>query len=96
MKCPKCNEELKEGTKFCSNCGNEIEQEKEDKSWNGLMLGCSAIVAALILLSINSKFSLIQFFITYLAIFVAVYLCVGIIYIMCRLFFKKKEKKNKK
>ncbi len=94
MKCPKCNEEIKDGTKFCSNCGTAI--EKEDKSWNGLMLGCSAITAALILLCINSKFSLIQFFITYLAIFVAVYLCIGIIYIMCRLFFKNKGKNNKK
>ena len=36
MKCPKCNEELKEGSIVCPNCGNkteEITKEKRDSKW---------------------------------------------------------------
>ncbi len=61
MKCSKCNEEIKEGSIICPYCGNKIEDKiedkkedkKKDKKW-GLVIGCSAIISALIILSINS------------------------------------------
>ena len=28
MKCPKCNEEIADGAKFCTKCGVNIEEEK--------------------------------------------------------------------
>ena len=28
MKCPKCNEEIIDGIKFCTKCGANIEEEK--------------------------------------------------------------------
>ena len=31
MYCVKCGKEVKEGTKFCTNCGAEIEAQKEEK-----------------------------------------------------------------
>ena len=31
MKCPKCNEEIAEGVKFCTKCGANIEEELKRK-----------------------------------------------------------------
>ena len=98
MKCPKCNEELKEGSIICPNCGNTIQKQidkdkDKEKSCNGLILGCSAIISALIILCIKSELSPKKFFITYFIIFVFVYLFIGLIYII---FFKNKKRVNKK
>ena len=30
MKCPKCNEEIADGAKFCTKCGANIEEESTD------------------------------------------------------------------
>ena len=90
MKCPKCNEKLKEGSIICSNCGNKIEiikkEEKEEKKW-GIVVGLSAIISALIILFIHSQIPIKQFLVIYLGIFVAVFLFMGLIYII---FFKRK------
>lgn len=87
MKCPKCNEEIKDGSIICSNCGNKIEKNKEDKNGYGcgLILGCSAIISALVVLCIKSELSPGKFFAIYLIAFVIVFLCINIIYLI----FKK-------
>ena len=93
MKCPKCNEEIKEGSIICPSCGNKMEQEqkqeqdKEDRNWNGLIIGCSAVISAIGILFIKSELSPLKFFMTYLIIFIGVYLCLGLIYLI---FFKDK------
>ena len=87
MKCPKCNEEIKDGSIICSNCGNKIEKNKEDKNGYGcgLILGCSVIISALVVLCIKSELSAGKFFVTYLIVFAIVFLCMNIIYLI----FKK-------
>ena len=91
MKCPKCNEEIKDGIEFCSHCGNKIEKNEENGNTPiGIMTGCAAIISALLILSIDSEFSLIKFLVTYFVIFVFVFLLIGIIYL---LFIKKDNKK---
>ena len=87
MKCPKCNEEIKDGSTSCSNCGNKIEEiteEKKDSKW-GLVLGCSAILSALVVLCIKTELAPGKFFATYFLVFVVVFLCLSIIYLI----FKK-------
>ena len=87
MKCPKCNEELKEGIIVCPNCGNkteEITKEKRDSKW-GLVLGCSAILSALVVLCIKSELAPGKFFAIYFLVFVAIFLFLSIIYLI----FKK-------
>ena len=93
MKCPKCNEKLKEESIICPNCGNKIEiikkEEKEDTTGygvHGIIIGISAITSALIILSIKSQLPIKNFFLIYLGIFAAVYLFIGLIYII---FFKR-------
>ena len=91
MKCPKCNEEIKEGSIICPYCGNKIEDKiddkkedkKKDKKW-GLVIGCSAIISALIILSINSELPLEKFIINYIGAFVVVFFFLSIIYIVFR------------
>ena len=87
MKCPKCNEELKEGTKICSKCGNEMEEIKEEKSGYGcgLILGSSVIISALIVLCIKTELSAGKFFVTYFIVFAIVFLSINIIFFI----FKK-------
>lgn len=88
MKCPKCNEEIKDGSIICPNCGNKIENElKEDKKGYGygLILGCSAIISALVVLCIKTELSPGKFFATYFIAFVIVFLVINIIYFI----FKK-------
>ena len=87
MKCPKCNEEIKDGSIICSNCGNKTEKNKEDKNGYGcgLILGCSVIISALVVLCIKSELSAGKFFVTYLIVFAIVFLCMNIIYLI----FKK-------
>lgn len=86
MKCPKCNEELKDESIICPNCGNKIIEEieeKRDSKW-GLVLGCSAIISALVVLFIHSQIPIKQFLLIYLGVFVAVFLCLSIIYLIFR------------
>ena len=90
MKCPKCNEEIKDDSIICPNCGNriekreeEIEEKKEDRKW-GLVIGCSAIIAALIILSINSELPFGKFVINYIGAFVVVFFFLSIIYLIFR------------
>ena len=87
MKCPKCNKEIKDESVNCPNCGNkikeEIEEKREDTKW-GLVVGCSAILSALIILSIKSQLPIKNFFVLYLGVFVAVFLCLSIIYLIFR------------
>ena len=86
MKCPKCKEELKEDTKVCSKCGNEIEKIKEEKNGYGcgLILGSSVIISALIVLCIQTELSAGKFFITYFIVFAIVFLFINIIYLIFR------------
>ena len=87
MKCPKCNEELKEGSIICPNCGNktkEIKEKKEEDTKWGLVLGCSAIISALVVLFIHSQIPIKQFLLIYLGAFVVVFLCLSIIYLIFR------------
>ena len=86
MKCPKCNEELKDGSIICPNCGNKTKEEieeKRDSKW-GLVLGCSAIISALVVLFIHSQIPIKQFLLIYLGVFVAVFLFLSIIYLIFR------------
>ncbi len=87
MKCPKCNEEIKDGSIICPYCGNKVEEEiedkKEDKKW-GLVIGCSAIISALIVLLIHSQIPIKKFLLIYIGVFVVVFLFLSIIYIIFR------------
>jgi hypothetical protein len=86
MKCPNCKEELKKGSIICPNCGNKIEEIKEEKTGYayGLILGCSAIISALVVLCIKTELSPGKFFSIYFIAFVIVFLCVNIIYLIFR------------
>ena len=87
MKCPKCNEEIKDTSIICPNCGNKIENErKEDKKGYGygLILGGSVIISALIVLCIQTELSAGKFFVTYFIVFAIVFLCINIIYLIFR------------
>lgn len=86
MKCPKCNEEIKDDSIICSNCGNKIEKNKEDKNGYGcgLILGSSVIISAIIVLCIKTELSAGKFFITYFIVFAIVFLCINIIFLIVR------------
>ena len=47
MNCPKCNYELKDGSKFCSSCGEKIEEEKKEEEVKDTPHFCSECGAQL-------------------------------------------------
>jgi hypothetical protein len=89
MKCSQCNEELKEGSIICPNCGNKIEVLKEDEKESGhgmygIIVGSTAIISSLIILSIKSQLPAKNFFLIYLGIFVCVFFFISVIYVIFR------------